>query len=128
MPGPAAKHGDTVTGVDVHLIQPPAPAGPVPVPHPFSGTLDTGLSPDVSIGGMPAAVLGSSASNVPHVPVGGSFVVPPLNKGRVLQGSTSVFINGKPAARTADPAATCNDPAAAPVGSVAATGQVIIGG
>src|SRR5438128_481618 len=121
---PAAKQGDQVTGVDVHLIQPPGPCSPVPVPHPFSGTLDAGLSTNVSFGGMPAAVVGSGATNVPHVPIGGTFVNPPVNRAKVQKGSATVFINGKPAVRTGDTALTCNDPADAPVGSVVAAGTV----
>jgi uncharacterized Zn-binding protein involved in type VI secretion len=125
---PGAKQGDTITGVDTHLIQPPGPCSPVVVPHPFSGTLDAGLSGDVSFGGMPAAVVGSGATNTPHVPIGGTFVNPPVNRGKVQKGSGTVFINGKPAARTGDPALTCDDPADAPVGSVVAAGQVFVGG
>lgn len=125
---PAAKQGDAITGLDVHLIQPPAPSGPFPVPHPFNGTLDAGLSPDVTVLGLAAAVVGSTATNAPHLPAGGSFVVPPSNRGRVAAGSATVFINGKPAARAGDAAHTCNDPADAPVGTVQAFGTVTIGG
>lgn len=125
---PAAKQGDKITGVDTHLIQPPGPCSPVPVPHPFSGTLDAALSGDVSFGGKPAAVVGSSATNVPHVPIGGTFVNPPVNRAKVQKGSATVFVNGKPAARTGDPAISCNDPADAPVASTVAVGQVFVGG
>lgn len=127
MAQPAAKQGDKVTGVDTHLIQPPAPSGPFPAPHAFNGTLDAALSPDVKIMGRPAAVVGSMATNIPHLPAGGSFVVPPLNRGRVSVGSATVFINGKPAARAGDTAMTCDDPAEMPVGTVQATGTVFIG-
>ena len=30
---PAAKQGDKVVAIDIHLIQPPGPASPVPVPQ-----------------------------------------------------------------------------------------------
>jgi uncharacterized Zn-binding protein involved in type VI secretion len=43
-------------------------------------------------------------------------------------GSATVLINGKPAARNADPAMTCNDPADMPAGQVIAVGTVMIGG
>ncbi len=35
----AAKWGDPVIGVDIHLVMVPTPAGPVPtpLPHPFIG-------------------------------------------------------------------------------------------
>src|SRR5215472_6236114 len=119
MSQPAAKQGDRVTAIDMHLIQPPATAPPVLVPHPFSGILDGGLSGDVRIGGLPAATVGSTATNTPpHVPIGGTFVRPPSNQGRVITGSTTVRINGKPAARAGDTGMTCNDPVDLPVGTV----------
>lgn len=124
---PAAKQGDTVTAVDTRLIQPPAPSGPFPAPHPFNGTLDASLSPDVKIMGMPAATVGSMATNIPHLPAGGTFVIPPLNRAQVSVGSATVFINGKAAARSGDPALTCDDPANTPVGTVQAVGTVNIG-
>jgi uncharacterized Zn-binding protein involved in type VI secretion len=129
MSRPAAKQGDRVTAIDMHLIQPPPPASPVLVPHPFSGILDGGLSGDVRIGGLPAATVGSTATNTPpHVPIGGTFVRPPSNQGQVITGSATVRINGKPAARAGDTAMTCNDPVDLPVGTVVAVGTVLIGG
>jgi uncharacterized Zn-binding protein involved in type VI secretion len=125
---PGAKQGDKVIGVDVHLIQPPGPTSPVPVPHPYSGIIDGGLSSDVKIMGMPAATVDSTATNTPpHVPLGGTFVSPPSNKATIITGSTTVMINGKPAARMGDTAKTCNDPVDAPVGTVIAVGTVNIG-
>lgn len=126
---PAAKQGDHVVAVDTHLIQPPGPVPPVPVPHPFAGLLVDGLSADVLIEGMPAAVLGSKARcTPPHIPIGGSFVSPPTNEGVIIKGSATVLINGKPAARAGDTALTCNDPAPMPVGQVVAVSTVVIGG
>ncbi len=114
---------------DMHLIQPPGTAPPVLVPHPFSGILQQDLSADVNVQKLPAATVGSVAINTPpHVPQGGTFVVPPKNRGQVIQGSSTVFINRKPAARNGDPALTCNDPADQPVGKVVATATVFIGG
>ena len=127
---PAAKQGDKVTGIDTHIIMVPSPGGPVPtpLPHPFNGILQDGLSNDVNIQGMPAATVNSVAKNTPpHVPQGGSFQKPPMNQGKIIMGSTRVFINGKPAARAGDTAMTCNDPADAPVGTVIATSTVFIG-
>lgn len=128
---PAAKQGDQVLATDVHVVMIPSPGGPVPtpLPHPFTGTLDGSLSRDVNVEGKPAAVQGSTATNTPaHVPQGGPFQRPPANRGTIQIGSTSVFINGKPAARHGDPALTCNDPADVPVGTVVAVGTVFIGG
>jgi uncharacterized Zn-binding protein involved in type VI secretion len=125
---PAAKKGDKITATDMHMIQPPAPAGPVLIPHPFAGSIDGGLSPDVNIMGMPAATVDSTAKNSPsHVPSGGSFVASPTNKATIVTGSSTVFINGKKAVRSGDTAKTCNDPADQPVGTVTATGTVTIG-
>ncbi|PKW16326.1 PAAR domain-containing protein [Saccharopolyspora spinosa] len=126
---PAAKLGDRVTGMDTHLVQPPGPVPPTPVPLPFSGTLIGQLSRNVRIEGRPAATVGSTATNLPpHIPPGGTFVKPPTNQGRVMVGSLTVRINGKPAARAGDPVLTCNDPVDLPVGRVLAVGTVRIGG
>lgn len=122
-----------MTAVDTHIVNVPSPGGPVPtpLPHPFSGMLTGSLSADVTIMGAPAATVGSTADNVPpHIPTppGTAFTRPPLNQGTVVKGSATVLINGKPAARTGDPVATCNDPVDAPVGTVQAQGTVLIGG
>ena len=126
---PAAKQGDKVVAVDIHMIQPPGPTSPIPVPHPYNGIIDGALSSDVKIMGMPAATVNSTATNTPpHVPIGGSFVTPPSNRATIIKGSATVMINGKPAARAGDTALTCNDPVDAPVGTVVAVGTVNIGG
>src|SRR4051794_18605252 len=96
---PAAKQGDQVVATDTHIIMIPTPGGPVPtpLPHPFSGMIDGGLSGDVNIEGRPAALQGSTATNTPpHIPQGGPFQKPPANRATIQTGSASVFINGKP--------------------------------
>ena len=124
----AAKRGDRVTANEMHMIQPPGTAPPVLLPHPFAGILDGGLSADVNVMGLPAATVGSTATNQPpHVPSGGSFVNPPANKGEIILGSATVLINGKAAARAGDTATTCNDPNDLPAGTVVASGTVLIG-
>lgn len=127
---PAAKQGDQVLATDTHIIMiPGTPPVPTPLPHPFTGMLTGGLISTVNIGGMPAAVAGSTADNLPpHIPQGGPFQKPPANGGSILMGSGTVFIGGKPAARQGDTAMTCNDPADMPVGTVIAAGTVMIGG
>jgi uncharacterized Zn-binding protein involved in type VI secretion len=128
MGAPAAKQNDQVMGTDTHIILMPPYSTPTPLPHPFAGMLTGGLSSDVNIGGLPAAIVGSTADNLPpHIPQGGPFQSPPTNKGEIIMGSGTVMINGKPAARMGDTANTCNDPADAPVGSVIAAGTVFIG-
>jgi uncharacterized Zn-binding protein involved in type VI secretion len=127
---PGAKQGDMIVGTDIHIVMIPTPGGPVPtpLPHPFSGQLDGSLSADVKFDGKAAATQGSTATNSPpHVPQGGPFQSPPKNRAEVMLGSTSVLVNGKPAARNADIALTCNDPADMPAGQVIAVGTVMIG-
>ena len=127
---PAAKENDQVVGVDTHIVMIPSPSGqvPTPLPNPFSGKLDGELSEDVNIEGKAAATEGSTASNSPsHIPSGGNFQSEPANKGTVTMGSSTVFINGKAAARTGDTVETCNDPSDAPVSSIVASGTVFIG-
>src|SRR5262249_1722321 len=119
---PAAKQGDKVTATDQHMIQRPD-GSRVPTPLPFSGVLDGGLSPDGNLMGLPAAPQDSTATNTPpHVPVGGPFVNPPSNRATIASGSTTVNINGKPAARNGDTAKTCDELAGGPIGQVVATG------
>ncbi len=131
MAQPAAKQGDQIVAVDIHIILVPSASGttPTPIPHPFNGILDSNLSMDVKIMGKPAATVGSIATNTPaHIPQGGSFSVPPTNKGNVTVGSTTVMINGKPAARNGDAAITCQDAGWAMPPKVVAVGTVMIGG
>jgi len=127
---PAAKQGDKVMATDIHIQMVPSPGGPVPtpLPSPFVGTIDGELSSDVQIEGQGAAVVGSTATNSPsHMPAAGPFQKPPSNKATIQQGSTTVQINGKAAARMGDPAMTCNDPSDLPAGTVIASGTVLIG-
>lgn len=128
---PAAKQGDKVIGNDTHIVMVPSPGGPVPTPMtlPFNGTITGACSTNVMIENLPAAVVGSTATNTPpHIPPGGTFQVPPTNQGTVVMGSGTVMINGKPAARAGDTVNTCNDPAPAPMGKIQAVSTVSIGG
>jgi uncharacterized Zn-binding protein involved in type VI secretion len=129
---PAAKQGDHIKALDTHLIQPPTTSPPVPTPHPFDGIIDGSLSDNVNIDGKPAATINSTATNTPpHIPQGGTFVNPPSNKGKIVTGSKTVFINKLGAARVGDSALTCNDPTDLPFGTVVVEGlfgQVFIGG
>jgi uncharacterized Zn-binding protein involved in type VI secretion len=129
---PAAKQGDQVVAVDIHIVMVPSAAGPTPtpLPHPFAGKLNGGLSSDVKIMGKAAAVVGSTADNSPShqpTPPGTGFQKPPSNKATIKLGSPTVKINGKAAARTGDKAMTCNDPSDLPSGTVVAAGTVLIG-
>ena len=129
---PAAKQGDLIQAMDIHIIMVPSPGGPVPTPgpHPFVGALNGSLSQNVNVMGMAAAVQGSTADNAPpHLPIppAGTFQKPPTNKGKIVMGSAKVLINGKPAARSGDSAMTCNDPTDLPAGTVMAVGSVLMG-
>jgi len=128
MGNPAAKQGDTITAVDMHNIQPPSSSPPSMIPHPFNGIIDGGLCQSVSIMGMAAATVDSTATNTPpHIPSGGSFVTPPDNSATIVEGSSSVNIGGKAAARSGDPADTCNDDGQPRGGTIIASGSVFIG-
>jgi uncharacterized Zn-binding protein involved in type VI secretion len=127
---PAAKQNDQIIATDIHIIMVPSPAGPVPtpLPHPFTGIINGNLSSNVKIMGLPAATVGSIAQNTPpHIPQGGPFQKPPLNRATIQMGSLTVRTNGKAAARNGDIAITCNDPADLPAGKVISVGTVLIG-
>jgi uncharacterized Zn-binding protein involved in type VI secretion len=124
MPKPAAKKDDKIVATDTHMLS------GTPMHLPFSGPLDGNLSPNVLVEHKPAAMVDSTATNTPrHVPLPGtSFDHPPTNRGVVVAGSATVFINKRAAARDADAAKTCNDPVDLPVGHVVASSTVLIGG
>ncbi len=130
---PAAKQGDQITAIDMHIVMVPSPGGPVPtpLPHPFAGMIDGNLSPTVKIMGMPAATAGSTATNMPpHIPTppGTMFQIPPTNRATIMRGSSTVFIEGQPAARAGDLAQTCADPVPNSAAQIIAVGTVLIGG
>ena len=130
---PVAKQGDSVQAVDTHIVMVPSPGGPVPTPtpgHVFNGVINAGLSPNVLVGGLPVAIVGSTAMNTPpHIPIGGpSFQIPPTNQASIMMGSMTVLVNGQGIARNGDPARTCDDIVPAPHGTVVAVGTVMAGG
>ena len=124
MPQPAARQNDPVVGTDIHILLVPSPGGPVPTPTPlpFAGQLVSALSTDVFVNGLPAATQNSVAQNMPpHIaPPPATFQKPPTNQGKVVTGSPTVQVNGKPMARLGDPVMTCNDPVDAPTSSITA--------
>ena len=133
MTKPAAKQGDMITAVDIHIVMVPSPGGPVPtpLPHPFVGALSGSLSTDVKIMNMPAATQGSTAQNQPpHIPTppGTTFQIPPTNQATIMMGSATVLINSKPAARLGDMVQTCADPVPNTAGQIIASSTVLIGG
>ena len=71
---PAAKKGDQVVATDTHIVMSRRPAAPFRrrCRTRSSGSSTARLASDVNIEGKPAAVEGSTATNVPwHVPAGG---------------------------------------------------------
>jgi hypothetical protein len=112
---PAAKMMDPLLGLDIHMIQPPGPVPPLPIPHPFVGLLfdPMDLVPivgaTVMVNGMPRGIAGTAAKAVPpHIPIGGMFVPPPPgNEGEMFMGSATVQMDGDPASYLALPALTC---------------------
>jgi uncharacterized Zn-binding protein involved in type VI secretion len=129
MPQPAARQNDPVTGTDTHIVITPS-GSPASVPLPFAGRLVTGLSTDVLINGLPAAVKDSVAQNMPpHIPPPStSFSKPPSNQGTVVAGSVTVLVDGKPLARLGDPVMTCNDPVDLPVSTISAGSPDVLAG
>lgn len=111
----AAKAFDPLAGVDIHIIQPPGPVPPVPVPHPFIGIL---LDPfdfapiigsTVSVNGLPRATAGTGGRCLPpHIPIGGVFVKPPANECDVFMGSSTVLADDEPLSFLGMPALSCH--------------------
>jgi uncharacterized Zn-binding protein involved in type VI secretion len=128
MPGgaPAAVMGDRITGTCIHPVPSPGAGAPVPTPLAFSAPLLQGLASTVLIEGKAAAVVGSAGLNTAptHVGITDAFAAPNLQRGTVTSGSTTVLIEGHPAARTGSSAKTCTAPGT--VTGTAAT--VLLGG
>jgi uncharacterized Zn-binding protein involved in type VI secretion len=107
--------GDKIVGVCAghQMIGPVGNPQPAP-PMPFSAALTFGLATTVMIGGKPAAVVGANGLNLPpHVGLHASdpFLAPPMQKGTVVSGSATVFIEGKPAASAQSQCTMCLGPA-----------------
>jgi uncharacterized Zn-binding protein involved in type VI secretion len=108
---PAAVMGDRISAVcAIHLIPSPVGAPSPSPPLPFSAPLLQGLATKVLIAGKPVAVQGSSGFNTPpHIGLhpGDPFMAPPQQRGTVMVGSTTVLVEGKPAARTGSACSVC---------------------
>jgi uncharacterized Zn-binding protein involved in type VI secretion len=98
----------------IHMIPNPATGAPQPSPPlPFSAPLTTGLSTNVTIGGKPAAILGSGGLNTPpHVGLhpADPFMIPNLQQALIMTGSPTVLVGGVPAATTDSQATCCGIP------------------
>ena len=111
-----AAQDDRVMGMDVHIMVIPSGSSTTtaPLPHPFIGKLDDGLSDDVSIGDKKAAAKGSKAKHddPTHIQLPGTikFQNSPKKEGEVTGGTSStVKIDGKEAAVIGSLVTTCND-------------------
>jgi uncharacterized Zn-binding protein involved in type VI secretion len=126
--GAAAKEGDHIVAMDNHFVLLPPFEEPVDEELPFDGIIDDAVCATVLVDGLPAAVVGSMATNTPpHVPIGGQFALEPSNLGEIVSGSGTVTFEGRPAARSGDRALTCNDVFEGPMGLVNAESTVIVG-
>lgn len=110
------KQFDIVLGVDIHIVQPPGPVPPVPIPHPFVGMVYDPmefvpiLGASILANGLPRAQAGTTVkATVPHIPIGGVFVKPPSNDGEIFMGSISVPSEGEPFGFLGCPVLTCQD-------------------
>ena len=113
---PAAKHFDPVLGIDIHIVQPPGPVPPVPIPHPFIGMVIDPMDyapiigATVMVGGIPRAQAGTAGKNIPsHIPIGGVFVKPPANECEIFMGSSTVSVDGDAFSYLALPVLSCHD-------------------
>jgi len=112
----AAKHFDPVLGIDIHIVQPPGPVPPVPIPHPFIGMILDPMDYAPYIGattfvnGVPRAQAGSGGYAIPpHIPIGGVFIKPPANECEIFMGSATVLAEGEPFSSLAMPTLSCSD-------------------
>jgi hypothetical protein len=110
----AAKHLDPVIGIDIHIIQPPGPVPPVPIPHPFVGmVMDPAdylpvIGSTIMVNGMYGALAGTAGNDVPHIPIGGTFIKPIGNECEMFMGSSTVSADGQPLSYMALPALSCS--------------------
>jgi RHS repeat-associated protein len=112
----AITHLNPVIGVDIHIIQPPGPVPPLPIPHPYIGIVfDPAdyipiIGSTISIHGLPRAIAGTAGKSVPsHIPIGGTFVKPPGNEDEDFMGSSTVAFDGDAATYMGLPVLSCQD-------------------
>ena len=134
----AAKQGDPVLGLDVHLCMVPMPAPtPFPVPHPFVGVvLDIfgALLGSVRVNGCPPGNTMTGAMGPPHIPVFPRAPADPpglTTSGDILTGSLTVHFEGSSMGRELSSVKTCGYPIDMPTSVVlpiAHGAPVLIGG
>ncbi|WLQ16197.1 DUF6531 domain-containing protein [Hahella aquimaris] len=108
----AAKHFDPILGIDIHLLALP-PGTPIPIPHPHIGIIFDVLDylpifgGTVKVNGVPRATAGTAGKPIPHIPMGGPFVMPPGNEDEIFMGGATVVADGAPFSFTALPVLSC---------------------
>ena len=111
---PVIKHFDPVMGIDIHIVVLP-PGVPTPIPHPHIAMIIDPmdyvpiLGATVFIGPLPRASAGTAGKPIPHIPMGGPFVKPPMNEDEIFMGSAMVLADGDPLSFTALPVLSCQD-------------------
>ena len=128
---PAASRAISIVAIDIHLIQPPgADARRCRCRTRSAASSTAALSTDVKIeGSRRRRSTAPPPTRRRTFRIGGIVRQPAEQQGRrSSRGSATVTINGKPAARAGDTAATCNDPVDLPVGHRRRRGTVLIGG
>ncbi|MFE0752547.1 RHS repeat-associated core domain-containing protein [Inquilinus sp. NPDC058860] len=111
----AVTHFDPVIGVDIHMIQPPGPVPPVPVPHPYIGLVFDVFDylpifgSTIKVNNLHRAIAGTEGKAIPpHIPIGGVFVPPlPWNEHENFMGSLTVGFDDDAATYLALPALSC---------------------
>src|SRR5437773_79102 len=146
----AAKQGDLVIGVDMHMVMVPTPTGPikVPMPHLFTGvvfdplgmaiaaaSVGFGVGGGVLINGSPVANTGTEVRGFAHIPTppGIAFAPDdqPDNRGTIVTGSKTVSMGGSSCGRLTSLVSTCNFPLNLPTSTCMAVpmgAPVLIGG
>jgi RHS repeat-associated protein len=112
----AVKHLDPIMGIDTHIVQPPGPVPPVPIPHPYIGmVLDVmdyipKIGATVYVNGLPRGKGGTAGQAIPsHIPMGGVFVKPPTNESELFLGSATVAADDDPLVYGMLPVLSCQD-------------------
>jgi len=111
---PVIKHFDPVMGIDIHIVTLPTGV-PTPMPHPHIGMIIDPidyipiLGATVFVGPLPRGQAGTMGKAIPHIPMGGPFIKPPMNEDEIFMGSTLVCADGEPLSYTALPVLSCQE-------------------
>jgi RHS repeat-associated protein len=148
----AAKLGDLVIGIDMHMVMVPSPLGPIPtlLPHPFVGVVFDPLGAAIAaaasrlsggggavlINGMPAGNTGTTVRAITnHLPTPpGTAFAPndvPDNEGTIVTGSKTVSMGGSSAGRLTSMVSSCGFPVNLPTSMCLAVpmgAPVLVGG